>query len=634
MGDEVREAEQKKKSPRKVEVLDRVTVKFAGDSGDGIQLMGVQFANTTAVVGNDIATLPDFPAEIRAPAGTTYGVSSYQIQFASYDIFTPGDNPDVLVAFNPAALKVNLPYLKPGGIIIVNEDEFTPQNLKKAGFDSNPLEDGSLSAYRVYKVPISRMTLEALRDLPLNQKQKLMCKNFFALGLVCWLFSRPTTPIEKFINTKFASKPELREANLRALKAGYNAGDILEIFPVQYQVPPAHLEPGKYKSISGALATTYGIVTVAQKFGKPVVYASYPITPASEILHNLAPLKQFNVVTVQAEDEIAAITIAIGASWAGAIGMTGTSGPGLSLKSEALNLAVMVELPLVVFDFERSGPSTGMPTKTEQTDLLFALFGRHGESPVVVIAPKSPADSFNTVLEAARIAVKYTTPVIVLSDLFIVNSTEPWKIPDPDKIPEFKVEHKFNPEEWETEDSKFYPYARHKETLARPWIPPGTPGFEHRVGGLEKSHIYGNVSYEPDNHDFMVKLRARKVEKVAQDIPPVEVEGVPDADVVVVSWGSTYGHVKTAVEWASREGYKAAHVHLRYLNPFPPNLKEVLQKYKKVLVPELNLGQLRLLLQGKLLVESVGYNKVTGKPFTVSELYEFIKEEVKLTRTH
>lgn len=611
----------------KIEKLDKVTVKFAGDSGDGVQVLGDQFGNATAVVGNDFATLPDYPAEIRAPQGTTYGVSSYQIQFAAYDIYTPGDTPDVLVAFNPAALKVNLTSLKPGGLLIINEDEFTEQNLRRAGFDSNPLEDDSLNSFRVYKTPITKLTIESLKDEPIGHKDKERCRNFLALGMMCWLFSRPLDPVISFLQKRFANKTEIFEANLKALKAGYNVCDTMEIFPIHYQLLPAKLEPGIYKNINGAMASAYGLVVAAHKAGLQLVYSGYPITPASEALHNLAALKQFGAVTVQAEDEISAITIALGATYSGALGVTGTSGPGLALKSEALNLAVMTELPLIVFDFQRSGPSTGMPTKTEQTDLLFALFGRPAESPVIILAPLSPADCFWASIEAVRLATKYMTPVIILSEQFLVHSSEPWKLPDLDQIP--PIEIKFR-----TDLNGFHPYMRDEKTLARPWVKLGTPGLEHTLGGLEKSNIMGTISYDPENHDLMNKVRMQKLQRVAQDIPDAQVVGPADADVVVLGWGSTYGHIKAAVEMASQEGIKVAMIQLRHLNPFPKNLGDVLRRFKKVLVPELNLGQLSYIIRAKYLIDAVGYNRITGKPFAVSELLDFIKDEYKSLRMH
>lgn len=609
------------------EILDKVTVKFAGDSGDGIQIIGDQFGNVTAVVGNDFATLPDFPAEIRAPQGTTFGVSSYQIQFAAFDIHTPGDNPDVLVAFNPAALKVNLPYLKPGGIIVVNEDEFTEQNLKKAGFNSNPLEDDSLTSFRVHRVPITKLTIEALKDDSIGHREKLRCKNFLALGIISWLFSRPLDPIENFLKKRFSTKPDIMDANLKALKAGYNICDTMEIFPVHYQIPPARLEPGIYRNINGALATAYGLITASNKSNLPVVYSGYPITPASEVLQLLSALKHHGAVSIQTEDEISAITMAIGASYAGVLGVTGTSGPGLALKIEALNLAVMTELPLIVFDYQRSGISTGLPTKTEQGDLLFALFGRPSDSHVIVLAPSSPSDCFWTSIEAVRLATKYMTPVLILSEQFLLHSSEPWRLPNLDDIPPIEITFRTDPE-------GFYPYIRDEKTLARPWVKVGTPGLEHRIGGLEKDNIYGNVSYDPENHDFMTKIRAQKVQKVLYDIPDVEVHGHPEADMLVVGWGSTYGHIKAAIEIGNREGMKLAMTHLRHLNPLPKNLGDVLRRYKKVVVPELNLGQLNYVLRAKYLVDTTGFNRITGKPFDVGELLEFLREQYKQLKTH
>lgn len=609
------------------EILDKVTVKFAGDSGDGIQIIGDQFGNVTAVVGNDFATLPDFPAEIRAPQGTTFGVSSYQIQFAAFDIHTPGDNPDVLVAFNPAALKVNLHYLKPGGIIVVNEDEFTEQNLKKAGFNSNPLEDDSLTSFRVHRVPITKLTIEALKDDSIGHREKLRCKNFLALGIISWLFSRPLDPIENFLKKRFSTKPDIMDANLKALKAGYNICDTMEIFPVHYQIPPARLEPGIYRNINGALATAYGLITASNKSNLPVVYSGYPITPASEVLQLLSALKHHGAVSIQTEDEISAITMAIGASYAGVLGVTGTSGPGLALKIEALNLAVMTELPLIVFDYQRSGISTGLPTKTEQGDLLFALFGRPSDSHVIVLAPSSPSDCFWTSIEAVRLATKYMTPVLILSEQFLLHSSEPWRLPNLDDIPPIEITFRTDPE-------GFYPYIRDEKTLARPWVKIGTPGLEHRIGGLEKDNIYGNVSYDPENHDFMTKIRAQKVQKVLYDIPDVEVLGHPEADMLVVGWGSTYGHIKAAIEIGNREGMKLAMTHLRHLNPLPKNLGDVLRRYKKVVVPELNLGQLNYVLRAKYLVDTTGFNRITGKPFDVGELLEFLREQYKQLKTH
>lgn len=608
------------------EKLERVTIKFAGDSGDGVQIMGNQFGNVTAISGNDFATQPDYPAEIRAPRGTLAGVSSYQIQFAAYDIYTPGDQPDVLVAFNPAALKVNLPFVKKGGIILLNEDEFTPRNMEKAQLSPEVLEGETLNEYRVYRMPISKLTREAVQDVQASHADKERCRNFFSLGVMCWLFSRPLQPIEDFLHQKFSKKPEILEANLKALKAGYNIGDTMELFHEHYQVPRAKLDPGLYRNITGAQATAYGLVVAAQKAGLPLVYTGYPITPASEVLHTLSALKQYGVVTAQAEDEIAGICMAIGASYAGKLGVTGTSGPGLALKIEALNLAVMVELPLVVFDFQRGGISTGLPTKTEQGDLLFTLFGRPSDSHVILLAPATPSDCFFTSIEAVKLAVKYMTPVVVLSDQYLVHSSEPWRVPDLDAIPSIPVKFRVKPE-------GFYPYMRDKHTFARPWVALGTPELEHTIGGLEKGHLEGHVSYDPENHDFMTHIRAEKVRKAIHDIPEVKVTGNREAKLVVVGWGSTYGHIRAAVEMANENGMQVAQVHLRHLNPLPPNTLATLQKFQRVLVPELNLGQLSWILRAKGVTQVEGYNRVTGKPFSVAELFDAIQDTYRALQT-
>lgn len=606
---------------RRVEVkeLEQVTIRFAGDSGDGMQLAGSQFTNTSAIVGNDVATLPDFPAEIRAPAGSLPGVSGFQIHFAGHDIYTPGDQPDVLVAMNPAALKTNLRDLPRGGLIIVNVDEFNETNLKKAGYETNPLEDRSLAGYQVVKVPITTLNAAALKDSGLSPQQIDRCKNFFALGLMYWLYDRPLEPTMRWIDEKFAKNPQVAEANKRTLKAGYHFGETAELFTVHYRVPPAHLPPGRYRNITGNEATALGFLTASKLADRPLFYGSYPITPASDILHELARFKNFGVRTFQAEDEIAAIGAAIGAAYGGAIGLTGTSGPGFALKSEALNLAVMTELPLVVIDVQRAGPSTGMPTKTEQADLLQALFGRNGESPVPVVAPATPADCFTMAIEAVRIAIKYMTPVVFLSDAYLGNSSEPWRIPSLEDLPRIEVRFASDPK-------TFAPYARDPETLARPWAIPGTPGLEHRIGGLEKSDITGNVSYDPDNHHRMVTLRAERIARMVHDIPDVEVFGEPEGDLLVLGWGSTYGFIRSAVQRAQAEGLAVSHAHLRYLNPFPANLGDVLASFRKVLIPELNLGQLRLLIRGRYLVDAVGLNKVAGQPFRVAEILEKIYE--------
>lgn len=599
-----------------------MTIRFAGDSGDGVQLTGNQFTNTTAVAGNDLATFPDFPAEIRAPAGTLPGVSGFQVQFASGEIYTPGDRPDVLIAFNPAGLKVNVRDLPQNGVIIANQDEFKEANLRKAGYETNPLEDGSLSKYRVYKVPVTSLTVKALESSPLSNADKELCKNFFCLGMMYWLYSRPLEPTENFLRAKFLKKPDVMHANITALRAGYNFAETTEIFQAHYEVPPAALAPGTYRNVMGNTALSLGLIVASQKCGLPLVYCGYPITPASTILHELAPYKNFGVITFQAEDEIAAVTAAIGASFAGALGVTGSSGPGIALKAEAVNLAVMTELPLVIINIQRAGPSTGMPTKTEQADLLQALFGRNSESPVCVLAPQSPGDCFGIALEAVRLAIKYMTPVYVLSDGYLANGSEPWKIPDLDRIPPIEVRFR-------TEREGFAPYLRDPETLGRPWVKPGTPGLEHRIGGIEKSHIHGNVSYDPDNHDFMIKLRAQKVARIAQDIPPVEAVGPEDARLLVLGWGGTYGHIRAAVEACQQKGLKVARTHLRHLSPLPMNLGALLSRFERVLIPEINLGQLRMLVRARFLVDASGLNKVSGQPFKVAEIIEAIERELE-----
>lgn len=603
----------------RIEELETVTIRFAGDSGDGMQLTGTQFSNTTAIVGNDLGTFPDFPAEIRAPAGTLPGVSAYQICFSSRDIRTPGDQPDVLVAMNPAALKVHLPDLPEGGMIIVNTDAFTEQNLKKAGYSSNPLDDGSLAKYRVFKIPITTVNMSALREINLPAKDKERCKNFWALGLMYWLFDRPLEPTLRWIEEKFKKNPELAKANATALRAGYAYADASEIFTTHYRVKKAQIAPGVYRKITGNEALALGLIAAAELAGRPLFYASYPITPASDILHELAVHKNFGVRTFQAEDEIAAMCAAIGASFAGYLGATGTSGPGMCLKSEAINLAVMTELPVVILDIQRAGPSTGMPTKTEQGDLLQALFGRNSDSPLVVLAPATPSDCFSMAIEAFRLATKYMTPVIVLSDGYLANGAEPWKLPSLDELP--KIEIKFR-----TDPNGFYPYQRDPETLARPWAIPGTPGLEHRIGGLEKQHITGNVSYDPENHQLMTHLRAEKIARVAQDIPDVEVFGDREGELLVVGWGGTYGAITSAVEQVQAKGLPVSSIHLRYLNPLPRNLGQVLSRFRKILVPELNMGQLVFLLRAKYLVDAIPFNKVKGRPFKISELVMKIEE--------
>jgi 2-oxoglutarate ferredoxin oxidoreductase subunit alpha len=599
---------------RTIKTLEDVTIRFAGDSGDGMQLTGTQFTNTAAWLGNDLSTLPDYPAEIRAPAGTTYGVSGFQVRFGSRDILTPGDTCDVLVAMNPAALVTNIKLLRENGTIIVNEDAFTEKNLKMAGLTSNPLEDGSLKKFQVYRVPISKMTANAIADMNLSPKFVDKSKNFFALGLMYWMYNRPLDFSVRFIQEKFGEKdPQVAEANLRVLKAGYNYGDTVEVFTTRYEVKPAKLPPGKYRNIMGNVATALGLVAAARKAGLQLFLGSYPITPASDILHELARLKNYDVKTFQAEDEIAAICAAIGASYAGALGATTTSGPGMALKTEALGLAIMLELPLVVVDVQRGGPSTGLPTKTEQADLLQAVHGRNSEAPLCVLAAATPADCFGTVYEAARIAIKFMTPVICLTDGYVANGAEPWLIPNVEELPDIPVK-------FATDPKTFHPYARDEKTLARPWAIPGTPGLEHRIGGLEKQHITGNISYDPENHDFMVKMRAAKIERIADDIPLQTVEGDQEGDLLVLGWGSTYGSIKAAVLEARKKGYAVSHAHLRYLNPFPKNLGEILYKFKHVLVPEINSGQLLKLIRAKYLVPAVGFNRVMGLPLRSEEI--------------
>ena len=602
--------------------LDRVTIRFAGDSGDGMQLVGTRFTNTAAVFGNDVSTFPDFPAEIRAPAGSLPGVSSFQVSFSSYDIYTPGDQPDVLVAMNPAALKTNLPDLLKGGALILNSDEFTEANLKKAGYEQDPRHDGSLAGYRLIEVQISTMNQRALKDSGLSAPQIDRSKNLFALGIMYWLYERSLEPTLNWIEEKFAKNPVVAKANATTLKAGYNFGDTAELFPVHYRVPRAHLSPGRYRNITGNEATALGFVTASKLSSRPLFYASYPITPASDILHELARLKHFGVKTFQAEDEIAAVTAAIGAAFGGGLGLTGTSGPGLALKSEGIGLAVMVELPIVIANIQRSGPSTGMPTKTEQADLLQAMFGRNGESPVAIVAPATPGECFSMAIEAFRIALRHMVPVIFLSDGYLGSGSEPWRIPSLDDLPRIEVNFATDPE-------TFKPYDRDEETLARPWAIPGTPGLEHRIGGLEKADVTGNVNYDAENHERMVRFRAQKVAGIAKDIPHLEVIGDQAGELLVLSWGSTFGAVITAVQRARAAGIPVSMAHLRYLNPFPENLGDVLSRFDKVLIPELNLGQLRMLIRARYLVDAVGLNRVTGRPFHVVEIEEKIAELVR-----
>jgi 2-oxoglutarate ferredoxin oxidoreductase subunit alpha len=605
----------------KREVIDRAVIRFAGDSGDGMQVTGSQFTNTVALYGNDIATFPDFPAEIRAPAGTLPGVSGYQLHFSSNEIYTPGDAVDVLIVMNAAALKMNLADLKANGILIVNSEAFAETDLRKAQMTVNPLEDHSLDKYRLFPVELERLTKAALEHLGLDARSISRCKNFFALGMCYWLYNRSMDGTTRYIEEKFAKKPLLVEANKLAMKAGYSYCEATEAFQISYEIPPAQLEPGLYRNMSGNQALALGFITASQKSGLTLFQGSYPITPASDILHELAQYKDFGVITFQAEDEIAAISSAIGAAYAGALAITTTSGPGMALKTEALGLAVAVEIPLVICDIQRGGPSTGLPTKTEQADLMQALFGRNSEAPIPVIAPATPSDCFWAAVEASRIAVKYMVPVIILSDGYLANGAEPWKIPDLDSIPDFTVKFASDPVD-------FKPYRRNPDTLARPWAIPGTPGLEHRVGGLEKQDVTGNINYEPLNHENMVRIRAAKVEGIVQDIPDIVPAGDPDGDLLVVAWGSTHGAITAAVKSQRELGHRIGHAHLRHLNPLPKNLGEILERYKKVLVPELNMGQLLWLLRAKYLVNATGLNKIQGRPFKQSELEQKIAELV------
>jgi 2-oxoglutarate ferredoxin oxidoreductase subunit alpha len=603
------------------EEVETVTIRFAGDSGDGMQLTGTQFTNTSAVLGNDISTLPDFPAEIRAPAGSLPGVSGFQLNFSSQDIRTPGDQPNVLVAMNPAALKVNLFDLEDGGTIIVNTDEFNKENLKKAAYEVSPLEDETLKGYRVHRLPITTLNLRALQEaqVKLTRKEMDRCKNFFALGVLYWLYDRPMQPTLEWIEAKFKKLPEVARANVIALRTGYNFADTTEVFTTHYSVKKAAIAPGKYRKITGNEATAIGFVAASQLSGRPLFYGSYPITPASDILHELARHKNFGVKTFQAEDEIAAVCAAIGASFAGHIGLTGTSGPGVALKQEAIGLAVMTELPLVIINVQRGGPSTGLPTKTEQADLFQAVWGRNGECPAVVVAPSTPADCFHMAVESVRLALKYMTPVFYLSDGYLANGAEPWALPEIGDLPQIEVK-------FADEPTGFLPYARDEQTLSRPFAIPGTPGLEHRVGGIEKEHLTGNVNYDPENHQFMVKLRQEKIDRVAEDIPEIEVFGEPTGKVLVLGWGSTYGSITSAVERLQREGRPVSSAHLRYLNPFPKNLGDVLRSFERVIIPEMNLGQLATMIRAKYLVDTVTFAKVKGRPFQIREIVEKVEE--------
>src|SRR5580765_485192 len=614
-------------SSKTVQQLDRVVIRFAGDSGDGMQLTGDRFTSETAALGNDLSTLPNFPAEIRAPQGTLPGVSSFQLHFADHDVLTPGDAPDVLVAMNPAALRANLRDLPRGATIIANTDEFTKRNLAKVGYTENPLEDGTLESWHVHPVALTSITVEALAAFDtLSRKDKERAKNMFALGLLSWMYHRPTSGTEAFLEKKFGSRPEILAANLAALRAGLNYGETTEDFAVSYEIAPAKMPPGTYRNITGNMALAYGLVTAAHRAGIPLVLGSYPITPASDILHTLSGLKRYGVTTIQAEDEIAGVGAALGASFGGAIGVTTTSGPGVALKSETIGLAVSLELPLVIVDVQRCGPSTGPPTKTEQSDLLQAMFGRNGESPAPIIAPKSPADCFSAAVEAVRIATTYRTPVFLLSDGYLANGSEPWSIPSVADLADLTVEFAREPNGTDASgEPAFQPFLRDEQTLARPWAVPGTPGLEHRIGGIEKANITGNISYDPDNHDLMTRLRAGKVERIADTIGDLEVDDPSgEATVLVLGWGSTYGPIAAAVRSVRNSGATVARAHLRHLNPFPANTGEVLRRYERVLVPEMNMGQLALLLRARYLVDVHSFTQVRGLPFTTVELADAI----------
>jgi 2-oxoglutarate/2-oxoacid ferredoxin oxidoreductase subunit alpha len=615
---------------KQVQQLDRVIIRFAGDSGDGMQLTGDRFTQETAGFGNDLSTLPNFPAEIRAPQGTLPGVSSFQVHFADHDILTPGDAPDVLVAMNPAALKANLTDLKRGATVIVDSHDFTRRNLSKAGYTDSPLEDDSLAEYDVHAFELTDMTVEAVKEFGLSRKDASRAKNMFALGMLSWMYGRPTESTITFLERRFAKAPAIRDANVEAFRAGWNFGETTEAFSVQYEVKPARMTPGTYRNITGNLALAYGLVAGSTQSGLPLFLGSYPITPASDILHELSKHKRFGVTTFQAEDEIAGVGAALGASFGGSLGVTTTSGPGLALKSETIGLAVMLELPLLVVDVQRGGPSTGLPTKTEQADLLQAMFGRNGESPVPIVAPQSPADCFDAALEAIRIAITYRTPVVLLSDGMLANGSEPWRLPEVTDLPVISPDFATGPNHQSAKgEPEFWPYLRDKQTLARPWALPGTPGLEHRVGGLEKGEGHGNISYDPANHDLMVRTRAEKVQRVARDLPPLEVDDPSgEASTLVLGWGSTYGPIGAAVRQVRDAGHPVAQVHLRHLNPFPEDLGDVLRRYEKVMVPEMNLGQLAMLLRARYLVDVVGYNQVRGLPLRAVELAEAITKEI------
>jgi 2-oxoglutarate/2-oxoacid ferredoxin oxidoreductase subunit alpha len=612
------------------EALDQVVIRFAGDSGDGMQLTGDRFTDVSAAFGNDLATMPNYPAEIRAPAGTIAGVSSFQVHISDHEILTPGDMPNVLVAMNPAALRANIAELAPGGTVLVNSDAFDTRALEKVGYPANPLEDGSLAAYRVIQVPMTAITLESTKELGVKPRDAERSKNFFALGLLSWMYTRPIEATIAWIDEKYANRELVRSANLAAFKAGYNFGETAELFDHAYEVAPARLPPGRYRNITGNLATSIGLVAAAQQANLPLLYASYPITPASDILHELSRHKNFGVRTLQAEDEIAAIGVAIGAAFTGQLAVTATSGPGVDLKSEGLGLAISLELPLLLIDVQRGGPSTGLPTKTEQADLLLAMYGRHGEAPLPIVAARSPSHCFDATIEAVRLALKYRTPVILLTDGYLANGAEPWLLPDVNALPDLSVEFATEP----NHDGVFWPYLRDPETLARPWAIPGTPGLMHRIGGIEKQDGTGNVNYDPENHEHMVHLRAEKVARIASDIPGVEVDD-PDAesggaagDLLVLGWGSTWGVAQQAVRQARAGGKRVAHAHLVHLNPFPSNLGEVLARYPKILVPEMNLGQLSRLVRAEFLVDARSITKVQGLPFRAAEIENAIMEMI------
>jgi 2-oxoglutarate ferredoxin oxidoreductase subunit alpha len=606
--------------------LESVVIRFAGDSGDGMQLTGTQFTNTSAVLGNDISTMPDFPAEIRAPAGTLAGVSGFQVNFSSRDVLTPGDAPRVLVAMNPAALKASLPDLESGGVVIVNTDAFTRSNLSKAGYDQNPLNDNTLSGYQLIEVPLTSLNREALKEITeLSNKEKDRSQNFFALGLAFWMFDRPMDPTLDWIGKKFAGRPAVIEANSKALQTGYFFGETTRTFQQRYRIRPATLPAGTYRKVTGNEATAMGLVTAAHKMGKPLFYGSYPITPASDILHALAGLRNFDVRTFQAEDEIAAMGSVLGASFGGALAVTGTSGPGVALKSEAINLGLVLELPMVIINVQRGGPSTGLPTKTEQSDLLQAMFGRNGESPLAIVSPSTPADCFHMVIEACRLAIRAMTPVIMLSDGFLANSSEPWLIPDPDEIPPIPVNH---PEGFSNGEGPFMPYRRDPETLARPWAIPGTPGLEHRIGGLSKAPVTGNVSYDPLHNEQMVRDRAEKIARLVDTIPEQDLFGPSEGDLLILGWGGTFGSIRSAVMMAQARGVSVAHAHIRYLNPLPRNLRDLMSRFKRIAVPELNGGQLAFLLRGRFALNILSYPKLHARPYKISEISAIIDELV------